>query len=52
MQYGVDLGRIEKDEQRRFVFKFCIAKNLFKFTDESKNSLNVLKAFEKADLNK
>jgi len=34
------------------VFKFCIAKNLFKFMDENKNSLNVLRGAEKADFDK
>lgn len=43
VQYGEDIGRIQREDQRRFVFKFCIAKNLFKFMDENKNSLNVLR---------
>lgn len=52
VQYGVDIGRIQREDQRRFVFKFCIAKNLFKFMDENKNSLNVLRGAEKADFDK
>lgn len=52
VQYGIDIGKIEREDQRRFVFKFCIAKNSFKFMDENKNSVNVLSVFEKADLTK
>ncbi len=51
VQTGRNLAVIEQDEHRRFVFKVCLAKNIFKFTDEQKHSVNTLANFEKAKPN-
>lgn len=42
---GRDLSKIENESHLRFVSKFCIAKNKFKFTDETKESVNIPSEF-------